>query len=261
MARSESSVVWTIVAIVGTVLLAAAVLFGPRLWREGRALVGPIAELSRAEGEAKKLNEEFPFQAPEDGRLEPDRVDVFLQIRRELVPHYERWIEVERRVEGGSNPESWEGAKEILAVTRDVVQLQAETLRARAMSPVEFRWLERRVFEQWFEVVQGQSGHQVEAGGLVETTEDDLEFVRGLEASHGRSRALAEVRQRLEGRLAELTDPACPEVEGYSEADAGLLWERRAVIAELTLERYSTIHSALREPGSGGINVQVQTGD
>ena len=64
MQRSTANVVWTVVIVVLVLFGLAAAVFGPRLYREGKAFVGPIAELAASEKVLRTLDEECPFEPP-----------------------------------------------------------------------------------------------------------------------------------------------------------------------------------------------------
>lgn len=253
MARSAASAVWTVVGVVAAILVGLAVLFGPRLYREGRQLVGPITDLARAEKEMAALDRDLPFTPPADGMVSEARLQVFFQIRRDLVPHYQRWEVLSREVEARGDSQSWSSAKEVLAAVRDVLAVQTALLRQHGMSAAEFRWLERQVYDDWFESL---GSTEVDLR-LRRSTEEDLRFVTELGARHGRSQALAEIERRLEARLADLA--SAPTADAGGGPNSALFGQHRDEIAELDLSAYAEMHARMRQ--GPGEDFKVHLGD
>ncbi len=216
-------------------------------------MVAPVVEMSRLEDQLAALDAEFP-PPPEGPELAADRLGDFLAIRRELLPRYRRWDEVVREVE--ARGESWAGARDVLAETRDVMRTQIEALRARAMSPAEFRALESLVYDTWLDAVDDR--HAVTGGNtqLLELTRSDLELVRELVRRDGASPALADLEDRFTSRLREMTSQLPPVVEGVPPEVAGLLWAHHDEIAALRLGSHP-MHSALQTSGRGGVGIRV----
>lgn len=256
MARSGLN---TVAVIFGLVLLAigtAAAIFGPRLYREGRAMVAPIAAMARAEDQLQSLNEDFPYQPPADGLVPEDRLEAFLAIRRDLKPRYESWGELVRRVE--RDGDSWQAAKEVLEATSEILTAQIATLRSHEMSQKEFQALEFAVYDDWLRHLPG--GVDASADGeLLDLTRADLRFVRELADRHGSSPALARIEERLQTRQDALTSPGVPRPPDVPEANARLFWTHREVISELDLQN-NELHSVLRRGDFDGVTVDVKEG-
>lgn len=249
MARSASSIVLTIIAALVALLGMATAVFGPTLYREGRALVGPIASLATAQGAFGELNQEFPFEPPGDGIVREDRLLVFLELWEELHGHYVRWQELADATEG-SRDRSWEEAKEVLGATEDVHRQQLQALRSHRMSPTELLWLEDLVFYQWWQRVEREleeSQRPTIARELRRTGTADLEFVESLEVRHGPSPALASVKRRLEDRLASLSEPERPEVADVPRENQNLFWQQRERIAAIGLPVRYPLHDIVRD--------------
>ncbi len=257
MARNAASAVWTVLGVVAAALLVVAVVFGPRLYREGRAMVGPITDMARAEKELAALDAQLPWQEPADGRIAADRLTVFLAVRRDLAPHYQRWEEKRREVEGRPEPEGWQAAKEILAAAGQVLAAQTATLRQHGMSRAEFRWLELEVYDGWPHARAAAVSADADRR-LRSLTEDDLRFVAGLAAEHGPSPALAAVGRRLEQRLAALPpETAAPATD---DPDQALLAARGEEIAALDFSAYQDLHARLRQAPGEEFTVRIGEG-
>ncbi len=245
-----ASSVWKVLGTAAAVtLVAAAALVGPRMYRAGRSVVAPVVEMSRLEDRLAALDAEFP-PPPGGPALDADRLRDFLAVRRDLVPAYRAWDEVVREVE--ARGESWAGARDVLAATRDVMRTQIEALRARSMSPEEFRTLERLVYDRWLDAVEGSPRNT----GVAEVTRSDLEFVRELTGRDGSSPALTAVEHRLAERLDTLASGGPPPVDGIAPEVGALLWAHHDEIADLRLGSH-TMHSTLRFPGQGGVQIRV----
>jgi hypothetical protein len=256
MASAAARVVLVIVGIVVATFGVLGIVYGPRLYREGRAVVAPIMEMAQLEKKMQQLNESFPFEAPADGLISEDRLESFLGIRRELRPLYQQWSETERSLRG--KDESWEDAKEVLGVLGSVFSSQIELLRRHEMSQAEFRWLEELVYDTWLPHVRGRrAGEPLEAErALREVTTADLQALAKLELRYGHLPVIGEMRARLQERLAGLDATASPAVPEVSQATGELLWAHREEIAALDLEEYSELHAPLRNE-----DVRVVIGD
>jgi hypothetical protein len=254
--RSSNVGKWIGVAVVVT-LVALAAIVAPRLYRAGRSVVAPVVEMSRLEDRLTALDETFPPSTVSSDALEPERLEAFLDIRDELQPRYERWDEVVREVE--SEGDSWTGARDVLAASRDVLRTQIEALEARSMSPTEFRALERLVYDEWLGRLDDRS-ETVEGETLAEVTRSDLEFVRERSLREPPAVVLTDLEVRLESRLARIESSGPPDIEGVSPAVAALLWSHRDRIASLRLAG-NPMHSALRSSGAGAIHVRVGDAD
>ncbi len=253
MTRRSSGRIGVFGAIALVVLAALAtigVVWGPKLYREGRAVGGPILDLARAEKRLDALDESFPFTPPADGAVAPDRLEAFLDVRADLKPRYQAWQALVREIEKRGD-ESWETAREVIIATRNVIVAQIENLERARMSKSEFRWLETTVYDDWLDAGLSEPAD----ARLLTATEDDLGFLGELEQRFGPTRALAEVRARLESRRDELRGP---EVEaGPNDA---LFAAHNDRIANLRLDDFQEIHSHLVATSRGQDGVTVKFG-
>jgi hypothetical protein len=248
MKRSTSTVLLTIAIAVLAIVGALAALVGPRLYREGRSLVAPIAELAHAEQAVAALDRELPFTPPADGLVDADRLRVYLDVWDALRVQYQRWQNLVEHDHHG-RAQSWQEAKAALAATRDVQRSQLEILRGHGMSPAELLWLDDAVLRGWWRKVEplltGKDRPAV-AEQLRRTSEDDLRFVAELERLHGRSPATTAIRQRLEQRLAASAPEAMPELPDVPASNQRLFWRHRQRIAAIGSPSDYPLHELLR---------------
>ena len=239
-----ATVVWSVIGVVLAVLVVLGLIYGPDLYREGKAVIGPIVELTKVEDALAGLNDEFPFTIPGDGTVGGERFDTFLEIRRELQPKYRGWDDLIRRVDD-SNVEDWQTAKEVLGATQDVMVTQVEVLRTHRMSPAEFTWIEDLVYDTWARAIAGTAESDALIDEVRSLTSDDLSVLADVERDHGSSSASRAFRAHLERRLHNLENPDAPAVEGVSDADAALFWNHREEIVELDFSGYGDLHEAI----------------
>jgi hypothetical protein len=252
-----STVVWSLIGGVFAILGTLALVYGPGLYRESQALVGPIMEMARSEDRIAALNQELPFSRAADGTVAEDRFMVFLAVRRDLLPRYREWQDMERRLER-QGEEDWETAKEVLSAIRGVINLQIETLRDHGMSPAEFVWIEDLVYLTWRDGIAPNLESSAVTDRLRQTTSADLEVLAELERAHGSSRATRRFAEHLKRRLEGLDTPELPAIDGVSDASSKLFWTHRDEIGELDLAAYSELHSIIR--GTESVEIKVGEG-
>lgn len=253
MART-STVVWSLIGAVVAILGTLGLIYGPTLYRQGKALVGPIVDIAQSEGRLKALNEEMPFEEPTDGTVDADRFAVFLDVRRDLLPRYLEWQAIERELEDGGQ-EDWESAMEVLSAVQGVITMQVDVLRTHRMSPAEFVWIEDLAYRDWADEVEDVIESGAVAEKLRETTVADLEALAAIEARVGPSRTGREFAALLERRLDSLDNPSPPVVEGISESNSLLFWEHRQQLMDLDLAAYSELHEILR---GNDVNIKIE---
>lgn len=250
-----ANVIWSVVGLVVLIVGVLAVVYGPDLYRHGKALVGPIVDIAQAENEMAALNDEFAFTPPEDRIVPADRFEVFLEIRRSLLPQYRDWQDLERKLER-QNQENWQDAMEALSAVQSIMNLQLETLRSFGMSPAEFVWIEDLVYLEWMDHVDDGTARSGTRGALVRTTTDDLDLLAELESRFGSSPATRRFAEHLNERLTELGTVSPPVVEGVPAEDSALFWNHHEELAELDLASYSELHSFIR----GADDVEIKVG-
>lgn len=257
MTRTGATV-WTILGIVAAILAMLGIIYGPELYRKGESIVAPIMQLTKSEKAISELNAELPFSPPEDGLASEERLLVFFEVRRQLIPHYEEWQVVEKQIER-TQKEDFETVGEVLGTVTDVFDAQTDTLRTLGMSPAEFRWYEFEVYDGWLDKVETAELSGTALANAIEIrdmTTGDLQFVDQLRSRHGSTPALSAVRERLADRLAGVDNPAAPEFEEIPQENSTLFWRHRETIAQLKLDQHQEMHSRLRQ-GSKGVNIKI----
>ncbi len=250
--------IWVILGIVAAILLMLGLIYGPDLYRKGESIVAPIMQLTKLDESVNELDAALPFTPPDNGVASEERLLVFLEVRRQLVPHYEEWLAIEKQIER-SGEENFETAGQVLGSVTDVFDAQIDTLRGLGMSPAEFRWYEFAVYDGWLdevELMDVTGSSLANTGEISDMTRGDLEFVDLQISRHGSSPALAAVRQRLAARLDTMDNPAAPEIEGVAMENSALFWRHRESIARLKLDQHNDIHSRLRE-GKDGVHINI----
>lgn len=251
--------VWTILAIIAAVLLMLGLIYGPELYRKGESIIAPIMELSKSEKVVEELNVELPFSPPADGLAGEERLLIFFEVRRQLIPSYEGWLSVEKQIER-SGQEDLKTVGQALGTVTDVFDAQINILRGQGMSPAEFGWFEFTVYDGWLDKVEMTelSGTALaNVSELRELTTEDLQFVDQLRGRHGSSAALDAIRGRLAERLAAIDEPEAPLIDGIAPENNTLFWRHRETIAELKLDQHKELHGRLRQGTKGGVNIKI----
>ena len=248
-----STVVWSLIGTVIAVLGILGLIYGPGMYRQGKAIIGPIVDIAQSEERLTALNTEIPFDESADGNVGEDRFSIFLDIRRELLPRYLEWQSIERQLEK-QGQEDWGSAMEVLVAIQGVMTLQIETLQAHGMSPAEFVWIEDLAYVTWAERVEDAIETSAVTETLRETTVADIKFLAELERRYGSSRATGEFAVLLDQRLQSLDNPGPPTVEGVSDATSSLFWVHREELDDLDLAAYSELHGVLR---GNEVNIKI----
>jgi len=249
-----SNVIWSLIGVVVAIIGILGAVYGPDLYRKGKGLVAPIVEISRAEESLAELNADLPFSEPDDGVVPEDRLAVFLEIRRTLLPRYQEWQHMERELEKGTQ-EDWDTAMGVLAAIQEVMSLQMETLSTHEMSPAEFVWIEDQIYLTWLPHVEDAVRAVAARDALRDATTEDLEVLAELERQHGTSAASLSFGNRLRQRLEELGSSNAPKVEGVAEATSELFWVHRHDLDNLNLASYSELHKFLR--GAENVDIKI----
>lgn len=257
MSERGPSPVWVVLGVVGVAVMAAALVFGPGLYRKGRDVVAPIVKMTRIEDRMQELDERLAFEPPADGEVREDRLEEFLAVRLEVLPALQEWTEAVQRVDRRGE-ESWQDAAEILGRTQELLELQLATLTDHRMPPSEFKWLDELVYRKWLPALQeaGAASSAVRSA-VLESTRGDLDFVRQLQSRGKGSGALRELESRLEQRVETLQSSRPPDVEGIPEGTRDLLWRYRD---EIEAASFADVREAPIILGEFH-NVKVRVGD
>ena len=250
--------IWVILGIVAAILLMLGLIYGPDLYRKGESIVAPIMQLTKLDEAMNELDAALTFTPPDNGLASEERLLVFLEVRRQLLPHYEKWMAIEKQVER-SGQEDFQTAGHVLGSVTDVFDAQIDTLRELGMSPTEFRWYEFAVYDGWLdevELIQATGSSLAHTGEISDMIRGDLAFVDQQITRHGSSPALSAVRERLAARLDATDNPPALEIDGVAPENSALFWGHREAIAQLKLDQHNDIHSRLRN-GSDGVHINI----
>ncbi len=142
--------------VLGTlaVLLCICILGGVFLWYSGvgdsiRFFANGISQMKKGSETLAGLNERFPFKEPGNGLISEERLRVYIAVCSNIKPRiesYSEWVK--------ANKGQHEGRKEGLGVAKRAITLTAKTigvlvsgLKTNSMSPKEFLWLRKKVYE------------------------------------------------------------------------------------------------------------------
>ena len=259
MSERGPSPLWVVLGVVGVALLVAALVFGPGLYEKGRQVVAPIVKMSRIENRMEELDREVSFQPPDDGKLDEERLETFLEVRMQVLPHLREWVDMVEDIEERGD-ESFDDAAVVLTETQDLLELQHRALVEHGMSPSEFKWLDQLVYGRWWDGLRRAGQRSVDArAALHEVTSEDLRFVRQLQSTHGRSRPLERFEARLEERLAEVDGSRRPSLEGMPETTQELLWRHRERIEKAAFDDVRQAPIILSE--FRNVNIEIRDRD
>jgi hypothetical protein len=93
--------------------------------------------------EMEKLEKTTPYEPPEDGVVQADRLEAYLAVFREIKPtadQYDEWIAAHEHQRGKGD---FKDATEAISLTSKVMSGLARALSEQKMSPKEFRWIGR----------------------------------------------------------------------------------------------------------------------
>ncbi len=137
------------VVLVGLALAVAAI--APTVVRTARRVSAPIERMERSEKALEELRAKGPWKRPEGDALSADQLDRFFAVRQRIDALRRRpplpLEDLARR-----NPKGIEGLKEVPGILEGVsgtVSAELDAYVAGRMSPEEYRWIERLVYERW----------------------------------------------------------------------------------------------------------------
>lgn len=209
------------------VMAAAAVVLAPRIIGPGMRLVQPISRMKRSQRELEQLVERSRWKRPAAETLTAEQLDRFFALRQR--------VDAARRV---SDPRldrlprkkvrSIDEMKEvpvILEGVSDLVTSELDAYVAAKMTPEEYHWVARVVYEHW----RGELKRAGRYPAVVRAAAAEVQAAAGREPDR-------RVRARLEGLAAEMRarEPAPP--EGFDPATHRLLLARLEDIEKWSLD-------------------------
>jgi len=122
----------------GAVLLIGLLVVGYVGWRFSR-FANEFAEQMADVGERfEQLDTQFPFMPPDDGLVKADRMDIWLQIRRDLVERGDRFTETFKHFSSTGWVAGLPAVKdEFLELADDGI----EVFETAGIAPEEYRWI------------------------------------------------------------------------------------------------------------------------
>lgn len=147
-------------AVVGILLVACLLsAIGFFLSGTGQRLLGLSGKVTRLVGTAKEfeaLEKAHPFSPPEDGTVAEDRLLAYLEVLEAVGPQARTYADWVRSHEERRNKKEDLGvAVEAMGQVEGILRTFLEGLRAHAMGPREFRYLQRAVEEALRELSEG----------------------------------------------------------------------------------------------------------
>lgn len=133
------------VALVPVILLLVGILalVSTGKWKDVAAIGGDVFQMQREAGEFEKLQKDYPFKPPEDGRFTEERLQSFLAVSEAVKPAadaYDAWAQAAQGKKGDIRD-----AQKALTGIRDLMEISTRTLRTQKMSVNEFGWISRAV--------------------------------------------------------------------------------------------------------------------
>jgi len=208
-------------------MAAAAVVLAPKILGPGLRLVQPISRMKRSQRELEQLVERSRWKRPAAETLTAEQLDRFFAVRqrvdtarRTADPHLDRLPHKEVR--------SLEELKEVPGIIEgvsDMVTGELDAFVAAKMTPDEYHWVARLVYERW----RGELKRAGRYPAAVRAAAGEVETAAAREPDR-------RVRTRLEALAAEMRarEPQAP--EGFDPATHRLLLARLEDIEKWSLD-------------------------
>lgn len=150
------------------------------------------------------LNEKYEFEPPADNRLEEEQVARYIAIKEEFagrVQSYKKKFEEldQRMKEGGGLQEVREGYKALANIRRDFL----ESLERHDMSPEEYAFLTKQIYETYFTASARTSMQQMQSS-MAAAEESQKEQLRQLEQQLENEQLSPEVRESIKASMKTL---------------------------------------------------------
>jgi hypothetical protein len=128
-----------------------AALFGPALVREAGKVVGPIQKVKRSQAALDDMVDKAAWKRPEHDALAAGQLDRFFRVRERIGKARgeagPRLDELPRK-----RVRSVEELQKLPGIIRDVTGIVGAEMDAfveEGMTPAEYHWIERLVYERW----------------------------------------------------------------------------------------------------------------
>lgn len=136
------------VAVAFAAIAIFAALLGPTIVREGRRLYQPLAQMKEAQTEFEAWSDEHRFTPPPLPALTAEQLDRFLDLRRRLAGVDEANPLPVDRMRRNQRP-ALSDIEGMLEGVGGAVTGRMEAYREAGMTPDEYRYLERVVYQLW----------------------------------------------------------------------------------------------------------------
>ena len=198
-------------------MAAVAIVLAPRVVGPGMRLVRPISRMKQSQRELERLMEQSRWKRPATETLTAEQLDRFFAVRQRVDaarrtsdPRLDRMPRKRART-----LEELKEVPGILEGVSDVVTRELDAYVAARMTPDEYHWVERTVYERWRGELKRAGAYPV----AVRAAAAEVEAAAAREPDR-------RVRTRLEALAAGMRarEPAPP--EGFDEPTHRLLLAR-----------------------------------
>jgi hypothetical protein len=203
------------------------VLVLPRILPEASRVIGPIQRVKRSQAVLEEMERKAAWKRPEQDALSPGQLDRFFAVRERVqaarqraAPDFEK---LPRR-----HVRSLEDLKQVTGVIHDVTDVVGAEMDAFVevgMTPAEYRFIERLVYERWRGPLRKAGAYPV----ALRVAAAEVEAAAAGEAD-------ARVRVRLERVAREMRARSPGPPEGFDAGIHALLLERLDEVERLSLD-------------------------
>ena len=143
--------VGVVLAVVVAVASVGLAIVAPTLVREVRRVAGPIQRMKRSQTALDDMVDKSAWERPEKDALSSDELDRFFAVRRRIDAAWRGTpLDLDRLPR--KRVRSLEELKQVPAVIEgvsDVVGAEMDAFVEAGMTPAEYHWVERLVYERW----------------------------------------------------------------------------------------------------------------
>ena len=138
-------------AAVAAVAGAGLAVIGPAFVREAARVAAPIQRMRRSQAALDEMVDKAAWKRPEHDALTADQLDRFLKVRQRID---QAWRASDGRLDAlpRKHIRSLEELRQVPGVIEGVsgvVAAEMDAFLAVGMTPAEYHWLERLVYERW----------------------------------------------------------------------------------------------------------------